>query len=290
MTKSNSSQDFGDFSELLAEDRVLDAIGRGEYVDSEAHPLYALLSSARAEADANMPEPPVLADLLEQDGSSDTATPATQARGASITTLVPRRYLKFGRNSVAAGGVSITTMLIASGVAAALAVGGLGYAAYKGSIPLPLPNKNVTVHTENDQTGSSESQRGSSKTSTTGDSTSTKPGGALEESERPAESESETPQPTEATTPLESTTGEAAPIPSDTAQQPTDTAVPTEQPTVSDVPVTGGNVRVIEEPAVGGVETSPTKTSPPEIDSPKVNTVVMPGARNREMLSITDTR
>lgn len=136
MNTRGTSQDRGDFSEVLAEDRVLDAIGRGEHVDS-SDPLIALLSSARSEVDAAMPAPPLLAELLVEDPAPDEHEAETAGAAGNVSDLASRRRRRLGRgaSAAAAGGASITSMMVAGGVAAAIAVGGLGYAAYSGIQP-----------------------------------------------------------------------------------------------------------------------------------------------------------
>lgn len=156
MTTNYDSQDRGDFSDVLASDRVLDAIGRGERVEN-ADALTALLASARAQADSHIPTAPRLADLL---AGGDAAAGSSVAPSGSIpesssqfdatsgadhaSTVTPsargRKHLfRRGASAAAAGGASITTMLVAGGVAAAIAVGGLGYAAYTVTQPPQKP-------------------------------------------------------------------------------------------------------------------------------------------------------
>lgn len=262
MTKSNDSQDFGDFSEVLAEDRVIDAIGRGERIDDgAAHPLYALLSSARAEADANMPAPPVLADLLEQDASTGPVAAATTAGGgASVTSLAQQRRRKIGRHAVTAGGVSITSMLLAGGVAAALAVGGLGYAAYKGAIPLPVPNKDATIQAE-EQVPSSELLPDGSRAASATDEGKSKESSAAaddkrdkkereerssetsrdEQSPESEESGSHEVEPSDETAPSEPATEDAAPVIPEDAQVLADGGVPAEPRSGMESLTTNGN-------------------------------------------------
>lgn len=134
MNNKESSQAFGSFSEVMAEDRALDLIGQGQSFENnleDSDQLYALFSAAKAEADADIPAPPLLADLLGEPaltGSDNTAD--------GHSDVIPLRKIRRGLlrrragAAVAAGGTSITSMLVAGGVAAALAVGGLGYAAY----------------------------------------------------------------------------------------------------------------------------------------------------------------
>ena len=139
MNNKESSQALGSFSEVMAEDRALDLIGQGQSIDHDVESsdqLYALFSAARAEADANIPAPPLLADLLGEPAlaGSDSA----EDLGLDVIPLHKKRRGLLGRRAgaaMAAGGVSITSMLVAGGVAAALAVGGLGYAAYTTTQP-----------------------------------------------------------------------------------------------------------------------------------------------------------
>lgn len=161
MAKGNGTQDFGEFSEVLADDRALDAIGRGERVENEDSPLYALLSSARREAEENIPAPPDLAEHLGPDfavqdgveGNNVVGISSGKERAGTI-----RRNARFA----AAGGLSVTSMFIAGGVAAALAIGGLGYAAYNGT--LPIRDTPQTVHAEGDASTAVDESSGAAST------------------------------------------------------------------------------------------------------------------------------
>lgn len=152
MTKGNDMRDLGAFSDVLADDRVLDAIGRGEHVSDVDSPLYALLSSAREEAEASVPAPPNLGELLGEEYAPQDSTNVTsissRRRGSNM-----RRHAR----AAAAGGLSVTSMFVAGGVAAALAIGGLGYAAYNGTLPTRETPQNVQA-----DAGDSSSQSSSS--------------------------------------------------------------------------------------------------------------------------------
>ena len=136
MNKKDSSQEHGSLSDVLAEDNAIDRIALGEHYE-DADQLLALLACARAEVDKDIPAPPVMADLLGQDFyTEEFHTQEFQAQSAESDAPVPltsRRSGVFRRSAstaIAAGGASISAMLTAGGVAAALAVGGLGYVAY----------------------------------------------------------------------------------------------------------------------------------------------------------------
>ncbi|RAV32120.1 hypothetical protein [Corynebacterium heidelbergense] len=158
-------------ADVAADDRALDAIGRGEHIDSDA--VLALLSTARADSEANIPAPPLVADLL---GATTSAPASSISEGsaepdsgsAAPTPLKRHRLIRRSASAAAAGGASLTAIFIAGGVAAALAVGGLGVAAYNAG-ELPFKPKQS-------ETGAAP---GSSATSTSG----TQAGGSTE---RPA--------------------------------------------------------------------------------------------------------
>lgn len=137
MTHHNDLHGMGDdFADVLATDRIVDALGRGEDVAELGveDPLFDLLARARNEADRSIPPAPQISELL---GDNDAETPGSTALVAAENTKVKsKRHWKRGASAVAAGGASMTTLLIAGGVAAAIAVGGLGYAAYQNSQPV----------------------------------------------------------------------------------------------------------------------------------------------------------
>lgn len=140
MTHNDDLHRMGDdFAEILAMDRIVDALGRGEDVVDQGtdDPLFELLVRARNEAGASIPPAPLVEDLLDEapadiadEGSGSVASTAV----GTASTKSRRRWAR-GASAVAAGGASMTTLLIAGGVAAAIAVGGLGYAAYQHSQP-----------------------------------------------------------------------------------------------------------------------------------------------------------
>ena len=80
MTKRHESTGSGDsFSEILAADRALDAIGRGELSAAQTDdPILALLADARGQSERSMPPAPDLATLLGDDWT-DTTDPITHA-------------------------------------------------------------------------------------------------------------------------------------------------------------------------------------------------------------------
>lgn len=103
-----------DVDAVRAADRMLDAIAAGEKVDG-ADPLYRLLADARAESARDIPAAPVVDPTEAQDGS------------AAVTPLAGRRRRRAMRRAggvAALGGVSLTSLVVGSGVAAALVVGG----------------------------------------------------------------------------------------------------------------------------------------------------------------------
>ena len=137
MTHHNDLHGMGDdFADVLATDRIVDALGRGEDVAELGvkDALFDLLAQARNEADSSIPPAPRISELFgDANGEADgvAALPAAETAKAKSK----RRWAR-GASAVAAGGASMTTLLIAGGVAAAIAVGGLGYAAYQNSQPV----------------------------------------------------------------------------------------------------------------------------------------------------------
>lgn len=116
------------FSSILDLDRILDAIGRGELIPKTESfdsndPLFAELVATREALHRDIPPAPDVSFLF----------PDEEPELADGTTGQNSRLLRTGAKAAAAGGVSLTSMLVAGGVAAALAVGGLGYAAYSNS-------------------------------------------------------------------------------------------------------------------------------------------------------------
>lgn len=217
MNNKDSSQDFGLHSDVLAEDRALDMLGQGQGFD-DSDPLFALLSDAKAQADANIPSPPLLAELLGNPAEVD-APGSAEAVDLNVIPLRKRRRKLARRGAgaaVAAGGTSITTMLVAGGVAAALAVGGLSYAAYSTSQP-------DSSRSQESAEGSDSAQTGTDGLATSGEASraSAKPE-ATDKDKPPAESaasrESEPTKPASETAP-------ATEVPS--ASEVTDAPVPT---------------------------------------------------------------
>ncbi|WP_297007173.1 hypothetical protein [uncultured Corynebacterium sp.] len=128
----------GDADAVSRLDLLLDALAAGERPDS-GDPLIGLLADARAELDAATAVPVAPPDInaLLDAGSAAAA-------GATVTPIASGRHRRHRRGGIlagltgraaAAGGVSVTGMVIAGGVAAAIAVGGLGVAVYQGAIP-----------------------------------------------------------------------------------------------------------------------------------------------------------
>lgn len=120
------------FASILDVDRILDAIGRGEAIPETENfdsndPVIADLVAHREELYRDIPPAPDVSFLFTEDGGEEPEAEA--AEGANNGS----RLLRTSAKAAAAGGVSLTSMLIAGGVAAAIAVGGLGYAAYSSS-------------------------------------------------------------------------------------------------------------------------------------------------------------
>lgn len=120
------------FASILDVDRILDAIGRGEAIPETENfdsndPVIADLVAHREELYRDIPPAPDVSFLFAEDSGEEAE--AEVAEGANNGS----RLLRTSAKAAAAGGVSLTSMLIAGGVAAAIAVGGLGYAAYSSS-------------------------------------------------------------------------------------------------------------------------------------------------------------
>lgn len=108
-----------DVDAVRAADRMLDAIAAGEKAAGEkgdgADPLYRLLADARAESARDIPAAPV----VDPSGAQDGATAVTPLAGRRR-----RRAMRRAGGVAALGGVSLTSLVVGSGVAAALVVGG----------------------------------------------------------------------------------------------------------------------------------------------------------------------
>ena len=123
------------FASILDVDRILDAIGRGEAIPETENfdsndPVIADLVAHREELYRDIPPAPDVSFLFAEDGGEESEAEAAEAaEGANNSS----RLLRTSAKAAAAGGISLTSMLIAGGVAAAIAVGGLGYAAYSSS-------------------------------------------------------------------------------------------------------------------------------------------------------------
>ncbi|MCJ7857920.1 hypothetical protein [Corynebacterium kalidii] len=103
-----------DVDAVRAADRMVDIIAAGGTVDGD-DALLRLLSAARAEADWDIPAPPVVGPVQTSDGAGATVTPLASRR---------RRAMRRAGGVAAVGGVSLTSLVVGSGVAAALVVGG----------------------------------------------------------------------------------------------------------------------------------------------------------------------
>lgn len=121
------------FASILDVDRILDAIGRGEAIPETENfdskdPIFADLVAHRESLCQDIPPAPDVSFLFAEDNgeSAEMAAEVGDAENGS-------RLLRTSAKAAAAGGISLTSMLVAGGVAAAIAVGGLGYAAYSSS-------------------------------------------------------------------------------------------------------------------------------------------------------------
>lgn len=122
------------FSSILDVDRILDAIGQGEPIpETESFdsndPVFTELIAAREEAYRDIPPAPDVSYLFDEEVDWE----GIEAGGAAGESSNSSRLLRTGAKAAAAGSISLTSMLIAGGVAAAIAVGGLGIAAYTNS-------------------------------------------------------------------------------------------------------------------------------------------------------------
>ncbi|WP_420099748.1 hypothetical protein [Corynebacterium sp.] len=106
-----------DVDAVRAVDRMLDAIAAGGRLEGEAgtDPLYRLLADARAETDRDMPDAPSVGPVDTQDGAAPVVPLSGHRR---------RRAVRRAGGVAALGGVSLTSLVVGSGVAAALVVGG----------------------------------------------------------------------------------------------------------------------------------------------------------------------
>lgn len=142
------------FASILDVDRILDAIGRGEAIPETENfdsndPVIADLVAHREELYRDIPPAPDVSFLFAED-SGEESEAAEAAEGANNGS----RLLRTSAKAAAAGGVSLTSMLIAGGVAAAIAVGGLGYAAYSSSQGAHVKRETVAEEEAVDAEGS----------------------------------------------------------------------------------------------------------------------------------------
>lgn len=103
-----------DVDAVRAADQMLDAIAAGEKVDG-ADPLFRLLADARAASARDIPAAPVVGPTEAPDGAGSVTPLAGRRR---------RRAMRRAGGVAALGGVSLTSLVVGSGVAAALVVGG----------------------------------------------------------------------------------------------------------------------------------------------------------------------
>lgn len=151
------------FASILDVDRILDAIGRGEAIPETENfdsndPVIADLVAHREELYRDIPPAPDVSFLFTEDGGEESETEVAEAaEGANNSS----RLLRTSAKAAAAGGVSLTSMLIAGGVAAAIAVGGLGYAAYSSSQGAHVKRETVAEEDVVELEGSSSLAEGS---------------------------------------------------------------------------------------------------------------------------------
>ncbi|MGP5432555.1 hypothetical protein [Corynebacterium variabile] len=171
----------GDADAVIRLDRLLDAVAAGEYPETDDK-IIGLLADARAELDAASAAvsvtPPDINALLDAE-SADTA-------GAAVTPIESARHrrlrgLGFTGRAAVAGGISVTGMVIAGGVAAAIAVGGFGVAAYHGAIPGIPARDAVTDEQEYRPEGGAATTSESERSTTPGASSSATSESASEE-------------------------------------------------------------------------------------------------------------
>ena len=138
MAQNDDTQGYEEnFSSILDLDRILDAIGQGKPIPQTESfdandPVFAELANAREDLYRDIPPAPDMSHLVADDGNVAYGDFGAQEESGE-STEGNSRFLRAGAKAAAAGGLSVTSMLIAGGVAAALAVGGLGYAAYSNS-------------------------------------------------------------------------------------------------------------------------------------------------------------
>lgn len=219
-----------DMSAVLDLDRLLDETTAG-HAPRSGDPLLELLGAARAELDERCRtrpvSPPDLSVLLPV--PSDTARaegPVPDAPVSPGTVVSPQEgrhrrrrggLRRLTGRAAAAGGLSVTGMVIAGGVAAALAVGGFGVAAYHGAIP-GIPAR-----------GEVDAPRGTGDTSTTQSSVPAGSSGETAPSDAPrrtAAEKSRTPGATAAPGPTGGPESTVAADPTETTEEPEPTGVP----------------------------------------------------------------
>lgn len=117
-----------DVEAVRTADRLLDSVATGQAFDGN-DPLARLLADARAESARNIPAAPVVGDAAAAAAGADGSDVAADEGGDADSNVVPlgrgrRRAARRAGRAAAVGGVSLTSLLVGSGVAAALVVGG----------------------------------------------------------------------------------------------------------------------------------------------------------------------
>lgn len=210
----------GDADAVIRLDRLLDAVAAGERPDTDDK-LIGLLVDARAELDATTAAAPVAPPDINALLDAEDAEYAESA-GAAVTPIGSarhrrRRGLGLTGRAAAAGGISVTGMVIAGGVAAAIAVGGFGVAAYHGAIPGIPARDEVTDEQQDLPEGKPAGASGSERSTTPGAASS-----SASESDGEEPSESETTSGTESDGSSTETEGSVDPTEGDGTTEPTE--------------------------------------------------------------------
>ncbi|WP_417286825.1 hypothetical protein [Corynebacterium variabile] len=257
----------GDADAVIRLDRLLDAVAAGEHPETDDK-LIGLLADARAELDGASAAAPVtppdinaLLDAESADAAGTAVTPIGSARHRR------RRGLGLTGRAAAAGGISVTGMVIAGGVAAAIAVGGFGVAAYHGAIPGIPARDAVTDEQEYRPEGGPATTSESERSTTPGASSS-----ATSESASEEPSESGTTSGTESVGSSTETEGSADPTEGGGTTEPTGGSDEPGEPSDPDEPGEPSDPDGTEAPSEGEDPTwtepeTPGETSDPDVPS-----------------------
>ena len=269
MNRSEESEiDPRDFAEILEAERVLDALGRGERIDADT--TLSLLSEARAAADQNIPAAPDMSLVaLELEARADTRLQlraldeARTGDDAPANALARRNVIvRRGAVAVAAGGASFSGLLVAGGIAAAFAFGGLGYVTFSSADRSPEVTvaKQADSSAVSDATPSNPRQENNSEPPTVAPREEKPAEKPVEEAEPPAVVASEEKEP-EPAPPTDTELNEGEPAGAESGEKEMPPATDVESGTVAPAPNEATLVRGEVPPANPPTAKTPTGSS-----------------------------